>query len=102
MRLVAGLALAVTATLGLAAPASAASADYYGSTEDCVVVKHDVGLVNQTVYFRNTCSQTITFRVFRVGRSLPCVAVEPGKQGGWRWNRAASFTGYELDCELEA
>ncbi|MEV7625299.1 hypothetical protein [Actinoplanes sp. NPDC089786] len=103
-RLVLAVAAAGAATLSLAAPASAASsssADYYGSTEDCVVVKHDVGWVNQTVYFQNNCGRTITFRVFRAGASLPCVAVEPGEQGGWRWNRAAWVTGYELDCELE-
>ncbi|MEV6630417.1 hypothetical protein AB0M54_06670 [Actinoplanes sp. NPDC051470] len=63
--------------------------------------KLDVGWVNQTVYFQNNCGRTITFRVFRAGASLPCVAVEPGEQGGWRWNRAAWVTGYELDCELE-
>ncbi|MBM2619705.1 hypothetical protein JIG36_29775 [Actinoplanes sp. LDG1-06] len=96
MRFALAAATATAAVFGFAAPAAAA--DYDRSAEDCTVVRHDVGVLKQTVYVRNVCSQPITFRVHRSLETSPCLEVQPGRQGGWRWTRAQPYYYTEIDC----
>jgi hypothetical protein len=97
-RLAFAVAVAGAAVFGLGAPAVAA--DYDWSAEDCAIVRHDVGTLKQTVYIKNICEQSITFRVHRSLETSPCLEVLPGKQGGWRWTRAQPYYFTEIDCVL--
>jgi hypothetical protein len=90
---IAATAALVTLALLAIAPSAAQAAP------SCVKLKHDAGIVTQTVYVTNNCSSTVSFVVHRVGPDSPCLHASPGHTRSYKWGNGLNYQGTTFGCD---
>jgi hypothetical protein len=84
---------AVALALAVLAPSAAQAAP------SCVTVRHDAGIITQTVYVTNHCSSTVSFVVHRVGPDSPCLHASPGDTRSYKWSNGLNYQGTTFGCD---
>jgi hypothetical protein len=91
--------VATAALVTLALTALAPSAAQAASKPSCVNLRHNSGIVTQTVYVTNNCSRTVSFVVHRVGPDSPCLHASPGTTRTYKWGNGLNYQGTTFGCD---